>query len=166
MMRQFRGRTLMLAALAVTLTGFVATELDARGRGGGRGGGGGFSRSGPAAGGSIGAHRQGGIGSGGFSRRDVGGDRSGARRNVGRERREVRGDVRSERREHHEWYEDRWKRRAGAMLTATAFAALSCNRTTVFVNGVTYSSCGGNWYSRAYNGGSVTYVIVSPPPGY
>lgn len=43
--------------------------------------------------------------------------------------------------------------------------ALSILKSSI-VNSVAYPSCGSNWYSRAYSGGSVTYVIVNPPPGY
>jgi len=78
----------------------------------------------------------------------------------------VRSERRDVRRDHHDWYDDRWKRRAVGALTITAFAALGCQRTTVIVNGVAYTLCGGSWYSPAYSGGSVTYVIVNPPAGY
>ena len=54
----------------------------------------------------------------------------------------------------------------GAILSATAFANQSCTPTSVIVGGVTYYQCGPNWYTRAYQGGDVNYVVVDPPPGY
>jgi hypothetical protein len=43
---------------------------------------------------------------------------------------------------------------------------MSCTRTSVVVDGITYYSCGGDWYQSTYSGGSVTYVVVNAPPGY
>jgi hypothetical protein len=51
-------------------------------------------------------------------------------------------------------------------LTHSAFRSLSCNSTTVVASGVTYYRCGNDWYSRAYQGSSVTYVVVAAPAGY
>ncbi len=161
---------------------FAAAELEARrGGGGGRGGrGGGFSRSSPARGGSFRGGRSG--DRTGFSRNSPArggsvqgrrtpgrspqasrrGGRSGRRRD---ERREVRRDVRSEIRELNEWHEDRWRFRVGMSLTMAAFRALSCASSAIVVDGVTYYNCGPTWYSRAYTGGNVTYVVVNPPAG-
>jgi hypothetical protein len=75
----------------------------------------------------------------------------------------VRHEVRNERRD---FAEDVHRRRRARALTATAFRALSCARTTLVVNGVTYYRCGSTWYNRGYQGGSVTYVIVTAPAGY
>jgi hypothetical protein len=54
---------------------------------------------------------------------------------------------------------------AGASLTAAAFKSLTCP-PPVTVAGVPYYQCGGTWYSPAYQGSSVTYIVVAPPPGY
>ena len=72
-------------------------------------------------------------------------------------------DVRDDRRD---WVDDRHRRRVGASLTYSAFRSLSCVSTTVIVNGVTYYRCGTGWYSRAYHGGDVTYIIVTAPAGH
>ncbi len=48
-------------------------------------------------------------------------------------------------------------------LTMAAFRALSCASSAIVVDGVTYYHCGPTWYSRAYTGGNVTYVVVNPP---
>jgi hypothetical protein len=55
---------------------------------------------------------------------------------------------------------------SGADKPASAFNALTCTPTTVVVNGVTYYSCGGAWYTRGYQEGSVTYIVVNAPLGY
>ena len=54
----------------------------------------------------------------------------------------------------------------GTAITASAFSALTCTPTTVVVGAVSYYSCGGTWYTREYQGGNVTYVVVNPPAGY
>jgi hypothetical protein len=54
---------------------------------------------------------------------------------------------------------------AGASLTAAAFRAMTCP-PPVTVGGVPYYQCGGAWYSPAYQGGNVTYIVVNPPSGY
>jgi hypothetical protein len=51
-------------------------------------------------------------------------------------------------------------------MTASAWAAQSCIPTTVVVGSATYYQCGTGWYTRAYSGGSVTYVVVNAPAGY
>jgi hypothetical protein len=53
----------------------------------------------------------------------------------------------------------------GTAITASAFSAMTCP-APVIINGVYYYNCNGAWYSRAYQGGSVTYVVVNTPPGY
>jgi hypothetical protein len=71
--------------------------------------------------------------------------------------------VRDDRRD---WYDDnyRYRRHVGVSISYTTFSSLSCN--SVHVNGVTYYQCGSDWYSRAYHGGNVTYVVVTAPAGY
>lgn len=54
----------------------------------------------------------------------------------------------------------------GTAISASAFHALPCTATTVVVSGVTYYQCGTTWYSQAYSGGDVTYVVVETPAGY
>ena len=128
---------------------------------------GGAMRSGPAAGGSVrGGHRANRMdrqSNRRDSRMDRADNRRDNRREVGDSRRENREDVRKERRE---WHEDRWRRHRARHITRAAFRSLSCRRTTIIVNGITYHSCGGNYYERVYQGGTVVYVIVSAPPGY
>jgi hypothetical protein len=72
-------------------------------------------------------------------------------------------DVRDDRRD---WYDDRYRRAVGVSITYSAFRSLSCTSTTVIVGGVTYYRCGSDWYSRAYTGGNVTYIVVTAPAGY
>lgn len=85
-------------------------------------------------------------------------------------RTEFRQDAYKEHHEYHhgynEFYEDRWKYAMGATLTAATFRALTCTPTTVIVGNVSYSQCGTHWYRRTYTGGSVTYIVVTTPPGY
>jgi hypothetical protein len=71
--------------------------------------------------------------------------------------------VRDDRRD---WYDDRYRRRVGVSLTYATFRSLSCTSTTVIVGGVTYYRCGADWYSRAYTGGNVTYIVVTAPAGH
>jgi hypothetical protein len=76
---------------------------------------------------------------------------------------------------HYHW-DDRWgwgfaagaasALTIGAVLSASDFADQPCTPTTVVVEGVTYYRCDSTWYTRAYQGGDVTYVVVGPPPGY
>ena len=54
----------------------------------------------------------------------------------------------------------------GTAITASAYAAQSCTPTTVVAGGTSYYLCGSTWYTRAYSGGDVAYVVVNPPPGY
>jgi hypothetical protein len=79
------------------------------------------------------------------------------------DRYEYRDDIRDERRD---YWDDRYRYRVGATLTAVTFRSLTCTSTVVVVNGVTYYSCGGTWYSRGYQTGSVTYIVVNAPPGH
>jgi hypothetical protein len=51
----------------------------------------------------------------------------------------------------------------GAAMSATAFRSLSCAPSTLVVGGTTYDQCGSSWYTRGYQGGSVTYIVTSPP---
>jgi hypothetical protein len=85
------------------------------------------------------------------------------RREVTDNRREVRRDVRKER---HEFREDRVRRHRARHLTRAAFSSLSCRSTVIVVNGISYYSCGGSYYERMYQGGTVVYVVVAAPPGY
>ena len=50
--------------------------------------------------------------------------------------------------------------------TYNYYNTLPCTPATVVSGGVTYYQCGATWYNQAYSGGSVTYVTVTPPPGY
>jgi hypothetical protein len=72
-------------------------------------------------------------------------------------------DVRDDRRD---WYNDRYRYRVGVSISYTTFSSLSCTTTTVHVDGVTYYRCDNDWYSRAYSGGNVTYIVVKAPAGY
>jgi hypothetical protein len=51
----------------------------------------------------------------------------------------------------------------GTVITASAFAAMSCPMTPVVMGGYTYYQCGSTWYQPAYQGSQVTYVVVNPP---
>ncbi len=134
----------MVAGCAVLVAFlFIVEEVDARrGGGGGRRGGGGksISRSGPASGGSVRSQKP-------------------TRSQSSNKRKDVRDDRR-------DWYDDRRRRRIGTSLTISAFRSLSCTSSRIYVGGVTYYRCGHEWYSRAYHGGNVTYVIVTAPSGY
>ena len=162
---------------------FIVAEVEARrgGGGGGRGGGGrgggkSFSRSGPASGGSVRSHQAPSGQRGGNrsslsdnrgSRQDNRGDRQDDIQDARKERREdwqdYGDDVRDDRRD---WYNDRYRYRVGVNITYATFRSLSCTSTTVHVNGVTYYRCDNDWYSRAYSGGNVTYIVVKAPAGY
>ena len=48
----------------------------------------------------------------------------------------------------------------------TGITALPCTPTVTAVSGVTYYRCNSTWYTQAYTGDTVTYVVVAPPPGY
>lgn len=150
--------SIKVLVLTITLGGVVAalTPQFAEGARGGARGGGGASRSGPAASGSVNRSHS-------SNRRDRGNNRRDTRRDVGDNRREARQDVRKER---HEFREDRVRRHRARHLTYAAFRSLSCRSTVVIVNGINYHSCGGSYYERVYQGGTVVYVVVAPPPGY
>jgi hypothetical protein len=51
------------------------------------------------------------------------------------------------------------------MHPLAAFKALTCP-PPVYVGGAPYYQCGGTWYSPAYQGSNVTYIVVNPPPSY
>ncbi len=174
-MRQNTATQFFAILCAVTLVMFVVFDAESRGRGGR--GGGGFNRGGAAAGGSFGHQRS--YGGGNRSNRtnnnnDRMNDRAGDRNDRMNERTDNRQDHYQDRRENvddyyddrREWVEDRQAVRIGAYLTASAFGAMSCSPTIVVVGGVTYNQCGGDWYQRAYRGGSVTYIVVNAPAGY
>ncbi len=175
----------MSLARILTLAGVLlmvllpALETEAQRRGGGGGGGGGrgggrsqpnVSRSGPANQGSIGhASRHSSRDMRG-NRRETGQDARSSGREVRQDRGQTRGYNRNQARdevsEHHEWHEDRWRRQVGARIAATTFRALTCQSTTIIVNGIAYYSCGGSWYTRQVSGTTVTYVVVTAPAGY
>lgn len=152
---------------------FIVAEVEARrgggGRGGGRGGGKSFSRSGPASHGSVRGHQS--------SSRNRSSNRSDMRDNRS-ERRDDRRDYKAERRDDRRDYRDdvrddrrdywdrRYRRRVGVSLTLGVFNSLSCASTTIYVNGFTYYRCGYDWYTRAYTGGNVTYIVVTAPAGH
>ena len=50
--------------------------------------------------------------------------------------------------------------------TYNYYSTLPCSPNTVVVEGVTYYQCGADWYTQAYAGESVNYLLVAPPPGY
>jgi hypothetical protein len=58
----------------------------------------------------------------------------------------------------------------GTALTSTAYHSMrtetKCTPVEVVVNEITYLKCGDNWYNRVMQGGSVNYVVVSPPAGF
>jgi hypothetical protein len=58
----------------------------------------------------------------------------------------------------------------GSALTAAAFSSMQqksgCQMTPVDVEGAAYYYCEPHWYARALDGGTTTYVVVQPPPGY
>jgi len=58
----------------------------------------------------------------------------------------------------------------GSALTAAAFDAMradsGCTMTQVKANGADYYYCAPNWYVRTMNGGTLTYMVVQPPPGH
>jgi hypothetical protein len=182
---------LIVSASAILLIGAQSLDADARGRaGGGRAmaGGGGFAQAGAARGGSFAAHRgaEVGVSDRARGRADFAGDRRDDiaagrddRQDYRDQARDDRQDFRDEARDdRYDYYDDhdRWDNWAtgaavvagaaivGSAITAAAFYDLDC--TTLVVDGITYSNCGGTWYQPAYSGGDVTYVVVEPPPGY
>ncbi len=188
------GCAVLVALLFVVAE--VEARRGGGGRGGGGRGGGGksFSRSGPASGGSVRSHRAPSGQRGGNrsslsdsrgSRQDNRGsrqdnrseqrgnvsdnrndrldDRQDHRDNVREDRQDFADDVRDDRRD---WYNDRYRYRVGVSITYSTFSSLSCTTSSVNVNGVTYYRCDNDWYSRAYSGGNVTYVVVKAPAGY
>ena len=183
------------SCLVALLFVVAEVEARRGGGGGGRGGGGrSFSRSGPASGGSIRSHQAPSGQRGGNrsslsdnrgSRQDNRGDmqdnRSERRSNMQENRGDRQDDIQDARKERREdwqdygddvrddrrdWYNDRYRYRVGASITYSTFRSLSCTSTTVHVNGVTYYRCDNDWYSRAYSGGNVTYIVVKAPAGY
>ncbi len=75
--------------------------------------------------------------------------------------REARKDAREEIRNEH-W--DHWHDHddLGTVYTEYDFNDDDCEASIV-VDGITYYSCDGAWYKRAYSGGTVTYVVVERP---
>jgi hypothetical protein len=53
-----------------------------------------------------------------------------------------------------------------AVASPTYVTTLPCNGTMVGINGINYYQCGNTWYSRGYQGGTVVYIVNSPPPGF
>jgi hypothetical protein len=51
----------------------------------------------------------------------------------------------------------------GTAVTAAQFNASTAAKTPVVVNNVTYYQVGSTWYQPQYQGGQLTYVVVSPP---
>lgn len=137
-----------LGCFALLMFLVITTEADARGPGGGKS----VSRSGPASGGSVKSARQ----PSASTKPKSAGGASGLKQDARDDRRDYRDDVRDDRR--------RW--RVGSVLTVSVFKALTCNTETIVVGNVTYYRCGTTWYSRAHQGGSVTYVVVAAPAGY
>ena len=75
--------------------------------------------------------------------------------------REAREDASEKVRNEH-W--DRWHDHddLGTVYTDYVFSDEDCEASIV-VDGITYYSCDGAWYKRAYSGGTVTYVLVERP---
>jgi hypothetical protein len=46
------------------------------------------------------------------------------------------------------------------------YSTLPCTATVIVAAGTTYYRCESSWYTQAYAGGGMTYVLVAPPPGY
>ena len=149
---QFMARTSPPALVFAVLTLIAALSVEpVDARPGARGGS--AMRSGPASAGSVrGAHRD--------NRQDRRSNRRDNRREVRDNRHDNRKDFRNERRE---WHEDRWRRHRARHITRSAFRSLSCRTTVIVADGITYYSCGGTYYERVYQGGTVVYVIVSAP---
>ena len=87
------------------------------------------------------------------------------------ERQERREQIRDKHQERLEdirddhWDHWRYRRQyvtVGTVYTTSDFRTDSCEATVV-VDGVTYFQCDGVWYKRAYAGGTVTYVVVEGP---
>jgi len=200
------------AGIILVFLALLWNEAAAR-RGGGRAGGrgGGYSRVGPASGGSFssrsGGTRQGaradrtaarsdvrqdrqsnrtdrasdrqeGASERASTRQDTVTDRQENRQDYVSDRQDDRMDYREDAREDwQDYYDDRywdhWRGGSGfaagvaigTAISAASFSSLSCSKT-VTLAGATYYNCGTSWYKRAYSGGSVTYVVVNPPPGY
>ncbi|MHC1730332.1 MAG: hypothetical protein AB9866_30770 [Syntrophobacteraceae bacterium] len=56
----------------------------------------------------------------------------------------------------------------GSTVSATQFSSMRCTPVKVTVgwmgaHTVMYYQCGANWYTRAYSGRVVSYVLVQPP---
>ena len=75
--------------------------------------------------------------------------------------REAREDAREKIRNEHwdHWYD---QDDLGTVYTEYDFNDDDCEASIV-VDGITYYSCDGAWYKRAYSGGTVTYVVVERP---
>ena len=192
-MMNWKWQSMVAGCAVLVALLFVVAEVEARRGGGGRGGGGrggggkSFSRSGPASGGSVRSSRAP-SGQRGGNRSNLSDNRGSRQDNRGEQRgdmQENRGDrqddiqdARKERREdwqdygddvrddRRDWYNDRYRYRVGVSITYSTFSSLSCTTSSVNVNGVTYYRCDNDWYSRAYSGGNVTYIVVKAPAGY
>jgi hypothetical protein len=46
------------------------------------------------------------------------------------------------------------------------YTSLPCTPSVIAVSGVTYYQCGSTWYTQAYGGSGVSYMVVAPPSGY
>jgi hypothetical protein len=46
------------------------------------------------------------------------------------------------------------------------YTSLPCTPNVVPASGTTYYQCGSTWYTQAYGGSGVSYMVVAPPPGY
>jgi len=46
------------------------------------------------------------------------------------------------------------------------YTSLPCTPSVIAVSGVTYYRCRSTWYTQAYGGGGVSYMVVAPPSGY
>src|SRR5437763_1048601 len=50
-----------------------------------------------------------------------------------------------------------------AASAGTVVYTLPAGCTTSYVNGITYSNCGGVWYEPSFAGSSVSYTVVNAP---
>ena len=144
--------------------------------------GGGFSRGGPAAGGSFPQQRPAdSFDRGDYNPRGPAADGSlgleSGERGPGHERRQER---REERREDQDWadyggdyyggyyepYDEGFYEGYYEEGGAAVYRTLPCTPNSVAMGGTIYYVCGSTWYIRAYSGGELVYVVVDNPTGH
>ena len=55
---------------------------------------------------------------------------------------------------------------AATPAPVTAVNVLPCTASPVYAGNGTYFRCASTWYTPAYVGGGVSYVVTASPPGY